>query len=94
MILDEPTASIDSDTEVQLQRAMDAAMKGRTALIIAHRLSTIRNASRIVVLHHGRVIEQGSHQELLELSGVYAKLHKLQVARKAIEERVGALAAN
>jgi ATP-binding cassette subfamily B protein len=92
LILDEPTASIDSDTEAQLQRAMDAAMRGRSALVIAHRLSTIRNADRIICLHQGAVIEQGTHDELLELDGVYARLHRLQVARQAIEERVGQLA--
>lgn len=92
LILDEPTASIDSDTETQLQRAMDAAMEGRSALIIAHRLSTIRNADRIICLHQGAVTEQGTHDELMELDGVYAKLHKLQVARQAIEERMGKLA--
>lgn len=93
LILDEPTASIDSDTEAELKRAMDVAMKGRTALIIAHRLSTIRNADRIICLHQGAVIEQGTHDELLATGGVYAKLHRLQVARQAIEERVGQLAA-
>ena len=92
MILDEPTASIDSDTEAKLQRAMDAATEGRTALIIAHRLSTIRNASRIVCLHKGAVIEQGTHDELIEHDGIYARLYRLQVAREAIADRVGKLA--
>jgi ATP-binding cassette subfamily B multidrug efflux pump len=91
LILDEPTASIDSDTEVRLQLAMEAAMEGRTALIIAHRLSTIRSADRIVVLHQGLVIEQGSHAQLLEQDGVYARLYRLQVARREIEERAAAL---
>ncbi len=77
LILDEATASVDSDTEARLQRALDAAMKGRTALVIAHRLSTIRAAHRIVVFHRGRVVEQGTHEALLELGGVYARLHKL-----------------
>ncbi len=94
LILDEPTASIDSDTEARIQRAMEIAMEGRTALIIAHRLSTIRNADRIICMHQGAVIEQGSHDELLAHDGIYAKLHRLQVAQQAIEERVGALAAN
>jgi ATP-binding cassette subfamily B multidrug efflux pump len=94
LILDEPTANIDSDTEVQLQIAMNASMAGRTALIIAHRLSTTRAADRIVVMHQGRVIEQGDHDELLELDGVYSRLYRLQVARRAIEERVGELLDN
>jgi ATP-binding cassette subfamily B multidrug efflux pump len=81
LILDEATANVDSDTEARLQRAVGGAMKGRTALIIAHRLSTIRAADRIVVFHKGRVVEQGTHEALLEKNGVYAKLHRLQFAR-------------
>ncbi len=91
LILDEPTASIDSDTEAEIQRAMDAAMSDRTAIIIAHRLSTIRNADRIVCIHQGRIIEQGDHDHLMELDGIYARMYKLQVARRAIEEKVDAL---
>lgn len=81
LILDEATANVDSDTEARLQRAIGGAMKGRTALIIAHRLSTIRAADRIVVFHKGRVVEQGTHEALLEKGGVYAKLHRLQFAK-------------
>jgi ATP-binding cassette subfamily B multidrug efflux pump len=88
LVLDEPTANIDSDTERRLQQAMDAAARGRTALIIAHRLSTIRNADRIVVLARGRVSETGTHAELIEKGGVYARLYQLQDARRAIERRV------
>lgn len=88
MILDEPTASIDSDTEVQMQHAMEVALEGRTALIIAHRLSTVRSADRIVCLHHGRVIEQGSHDELLELDGVYARLYRLQDTQQQLEAKM------
>lgn len=88
LVLDEPTANIDSDTEARLQHALEAVTEGRTALIIAHRLSTIRHADRIVVMHQGTIVEQGSHEELLALGGVYARLHRLQVAREAIEERV------
>jgi ATP-binding cassette subfamily B multidrug efflux pump len=83
LILDEATANVDSDTEARLQRALDGAMKGRTALVIAHRLSTIRAADRIVVFHKGRVVEQGTHEALLEQNGVYARLHKLQFAKTA-----------
>ncbi len=78
LILDEATASVDSETEARLQRALEAAMEGRTALVIAHRLSTIRNADRVVVMHRGKIAEQGTHDELLEHGGIYAKLHRLQ----------------
>lgn len=81
LILDEATANVDSDTEARLQRALDGAMKGRTALVIAHRLSTIRAADRIVVFHKGRVVEQGDHEALLAQDGVYARLYRLQFAR-------------
>jgi ATP-binding cassette, subfamily B, multidrug efflux pump len=82
LILDEATANIDSDTESRLQRALEELLRGRTAIIIAHRLSTIRRTDRIVVFHKGRVVEQGSHDELLELGGLYSKLHELQFARE------------
>jgi len=80
LILDEATASVDSDTEARLQRALDAVLAGRTAVVIAHRLSTIKAADLIVVMHKGRVVEQGTHEELLEKRGFYAKLHQLQFA--------------
>lgn len=83
LILDEATANIDSDTEARIQRALEELMRDRTAVVIAHRLSTIRRADRIVVFHKGRVVEQGNHTELLELGGLYAKLHELQFARRA-----------
>jgi ATP-binding cassette subfamily B protein len=78
LILDEATANIDSETEARLQAAVVELMRGRTAIVIAHRLSTIREADRIVAFHKGRVAEQGTHQELLALGGVYAHLHQLQ----------------
>jgi len=82
LILDEATASVDSDTEARLQRALDAVMEGRTALMIAHRLSTIRAADRIVVFHKGRVVETGSHDELMARGGVYSRLYRLQFAQE------------
>lgn len=83
LILDEATASVDSDTESRVQRALDELMKDRTAIIIAHRLSTIQAVDRLVVLHQGRVAEQGTHEQLLEQQGLYAKLHALHFSRKA-----------
>lgn len=82
LILDEATASVDSDTEAMLQKALEELLRGRTALIIAHRLSTIRAVDRIVVFHKGRVVEQGSHDELIEQGGLYARLHALHFARR------------
>ncbi len=82
IILDEATANIDSETEARITHALEALMKGRTALVIAHRLSTVRAADRILVLHRGRLVEQGTHAELLRAGGLYAKLHRLHFGRK------------
>lgn len=84
LILDEATSSIDTRTETQIQSAMDNLMKGRTSFIIAHRLSTIKNADLILVLNEGDVVEQGTHEELLEKNGFYANLYNSQ-----FQEEVG-----
>jgi ABC-type multidrug transport system fused ATPase/permease subunit len=78
LVLDEATASIDTESERLVQLALEKLLEGRTSLIIAHRLSTIRKADRILVLHHGAIVEQGTHQELLDKNGLYARLHRLQ----------------
>lgn len=78
LILDEATSSIDTRTEIQIQKAMDNLMKDRTSFIIAHRLSTIKNADLILVMNHGDIIEQGTHEELLAKNGFYADLYNSQ----------------
>ena len=78
LILDEATSSIDTRTEIQIQSAMDNLMEGRTSFIIAHRLSTIKNADLILVMNHGDIVEQGTHEELLAKNGFYADLYNSQ----------------
>ena len=80
LILDEATSSIDTETEQLIQRAIERVMRDRTSIVVAHRLSTIQNADRIIVLHHGEIREQGTHQELLMQRGLYWRLYKLQYA--------------
>ena len=82
LVLDEATASVDSDTEARLQLALEEVIRGRTALVIAHRLSTIRAADRVVVFHKGRVVEMGSHDDLIVRGGVYARLYRMQFAHE------------
>lgn len=89
LILDEATASIDSDTEVRLQAALEAVVEGRTSLVIAHRLSTIKAVDRIVVFHKGRIMETGSHDELLAKDGLYARLYRFQFAVEHAEATGG-----
>ncbi|BBF87123.1 lipid A export ATP-binding/permease protein MsbA [Aquitalea magnusonii] len=78
LILDEATSALDTQSERLVQAALENLMKNRTTIVIAHRLSTIENADRIIVMHQGRVAEQGSHQQLMQLDGLYARLHSLQ----------------
>ena len=88
LILDEATANIDSYTEMQIQRALQKLLKGRTAIVIAHRLSTIRGADKIIVFNLGEVVEVGTHQELMSSDGLYAHLYHMNYA--AMEEPVPA----
>lgn len=83
LILDEATASIDSETEGLIQRALKVVSEGRTTLVIAHRLSTIRDASQILVLHRGEIVERGNHDQLMALEGRYYKMYQLQKGEKA-----------
>ncbi|SAK60835.1 lipid A ABC exporter, fused ATPase and inner membrane subunits MsbA [Caballeronia catudaia] len=83
LVLDEATSALDSESERHVQSALETLMKGRTTLVIAHRLSTIERADRIVVLDGGKIIEQGSHAELLQLGGLYAHLHRIQYQQQA-----------
>jgi subfamily B ATP-binding cassette protein MsbA len=85
LILDEATSALDSESELLVQKALANLMKSKTSIVIAHRLSTIRRADKIVVMEKGRVVETGTHAELLELDGRYRRLYELQFAE---EERL------
>src|SRR5437764_751433 len=87
LILDEATSSIDTETEQLIQRAIERVMLNRTSIVVAHRLSTIQRAERIIVLHHGEIREQGTHQELLAQRGLYWRLYKLQYADDSRDEQ-------
>ena len=78
LILDEATSALDTESEMLVQSALDSLLEGRTSLVIAHRLSTIHNADRIIVIDQGRIAEQGTHQELMNRHGIYAKLIEMQ----------------
>ena len=79
LVLDEATANIDTETESLITKALERLMEGRTTIMVAHRLSTIQHADKIIVMHHGEIREQGSHQELLHKNGLYRKLYDLQL---------------
>ncbi|GAA0136445.1 ABC transporter ATP-binding protein [Paenibacillus sp. YSY-4.3] len=89
LILDEATSSVDTRTEIYIQKAMNELMKGRTSFVIAHRLSTIKDADLILVMNHGSVIEQGSHEELLAQGGFYADLYNSQFSKGGFDLEVG-----
>ena len=82
LLLDEATSAVDNETEAALQRSIEQVTRGRTAVIIAHRLSTIRGADRIIVLENGAVVEDGKHEDLVNLDGVYARLWAVQTGEK------------
>jgi len=89
LILDEATSSVDTRTEVLIQKAMAALMKGRTSFVIAHRLSTIREADLILVMNNGSIIEQGTHRQLIEKEGFYAELYNSQFIGRNLEKEAG-----
>ena len=78
MVLDEATSSLDTESEKLVQEALDELMKSRTSIVIAHRLSTIVNADKIYVIEHGKIVEEGTHDQLIEKNKVYKKLYDLQ----------------
>ena len=86
IILDEATASVDSQTEMMIQEALGQVLEGRTALVIAHRLSTVRNADRVVVMAEGEIVEEGNHRQLLQTGGLYAKLYRMNFGENGVSE--------
>jgi ABC-type multidrug transport system fused ATPase/permease subunit len=95
LILDEATSDVDTETEVLIQRALETVMQGRTTFVIAHRLSTIRHADQIVVMDHGRIVERGTHQQLLSAGGHYADLYQAQFAgQEEAQAKIDALTAS
>jgi ATP-binding cassette subfamily B protein len=90
LILDEATSSVDTESEQKIQKAIDTLISNRTSIIIAHRLSTIQRADKIIVLEKGEIQEIGTHSELLQKGGFYAKLHQMQFEKKAHSIHVNA----
>jgi ABC-type multidrug transport system fused ATPase/permease subunit len=88
LILDEATSSVDTETEILIQKAIENLLVGRTAIVIAHRLSTIQSADKIIVMHKGEIRETGKHQELLAKRGIYYKLYQLQYKDQEIIKAV------
>ena len=86
LIMDEATSSVDTETEQEIQKALDNLVRGRTTIAIAHRLSTLRRADRLVVMEHGQLVEQGQHQELLDRQGAYWRLYEAQARRAEAEQ--------
>lgn len=84
LVLDEATSNIDTETEILIQNALEYLMQGRTSIIIAHRLSTIKHVDRILVFHKGHLKETGSHQELMQLQGLYHQLYQLQYREQEV----------
>ena len=89
IILDEATASVDSQTETVIQEALGQVLKGRTALVIAHRLSTVRNADRVIVMDQGEIVEEGNHRQLLQTGGLYSKLYRMNFGENGASESEG-----
>jgi ABC-type multidrug transport system fused ATPase/permease subunit len=85
LILDEATASVDPFTEAQIQEGLETAMRDRTSIVIAHRLSTVRHADRIIVVRQGRIIETGTHDQLLERGGHYSELYNTYFRHQSLE---------